>query len=192
MAVSALEHRRCLRSSQVLPLFYLTTVVLDMARIRTFVLVKYHLNEKAFFTSFIISFGARVVLFGLENLTKRSMLLDQAAKDRLSSETTANFLSRYSLWWYIDVLKKGKHTTLRLADLGGSHGNRDSAELYERFAKAWAKQDRRSSIPLVRALVSAFSQNLLGSILPSLLWCCFVSLSPLLLYALVGFLMFVS
>ena len=186
--VSALEHHRCLRTSQASPLFYLITVILDIARIRTFVLVGYHHREKVFFAAFLISFGARVILFGLENVTKRSLLINQEAKDKLSSETTANFLSRYTLWWYLDILKRGKRSTLKLSDLGGSHRNQTSAQLYDRFEKEWARRNPQSRFPLIRALISAFGQDLLGPILPSLLWCGFAALSPLLLYELLTFL----
>ena len=96
-------------------------------------------------------------------------------------------MSRWSLFWYTDLLRQGRRTKLRLRDLGTAFGNQDSGELYLQFEKAWVQRNHKSSNPLLRALCTTFGRAMLAPVVQSLLWCCFTALSPVLLHALLEY-----
>jgi len=80
MLVTGTEHYRCFRSSQLLSVFLLVTTIFDVARLRSFILVQYDDKKLAFVVGFLLAFASKAMLFVLENISKRSILLDQELK----------------------------------------------------------------------------------------------------------------
>lgn len=100
-------------------------------------------------------------------------------------QTLAPPISRWLLLWFWPLLRKGSKASLRMQDLG--HIEHDSAHYYARFEQAW-NLHKNASYPLLRSLQVAFGKEITTPLLPTLLWACLLSVSPLNLATILDFL----
>lgn len=119
----------------------------DAARIRNFA----SLNINVFYlAAFCAAYSARVILLSLEQVHKSRWLQPECTKRKLSREVTAGFFERVTVFWFIDDLKAGWKTTLRLEELGVID-LRDRDEQYATFKLAWEKSSRYKA-PLLKTI----------------------------------------
>lgn len=168
--LSYFEHLRSVRTSFLLNVYLLFTIIFDTARSRTFALVP-ELNEISIL--FTTRIGVKVFLAVFEAKGKGSLLL--SGYTSYPPEATSGMYNRALFWWQNALLKKGFKNVLSIEDL--FHLDKPLyAEYLQRIIKsAWdggesrtslqkARSCRKSSLAdITRAIVVHHSSN-------SLLW----------------------
>lgn len=74
------DHKRTVRPHILLSVYLLVILLFDVVRIRTFSLLGFPAQQTFYFVAFVVSFGAKMVLLALENMSKRAYLKDSALK----------------------------------------------------------------------------------------------------------------
>lgn len=82
---TSLEHYRSLRSSELLSCYLVIVTAFDPARLRTLITIGYLDSKVVLVAGFIVCLSARAMLFILENISKRSIVLEELAEEVLSS-----------------------------------------------------------------------------------------------------------
>ena len=75
-----MDHKRTVRPHILLSVYLLVVLVFDVVRIRTFSLLGFPAQQTFYFVAFVFSFGAKLALLVLENLSKRADLKDPDLK----------------------------------------------------------------------------------------------------------------
>ena len=133
--------------------------------IRTFTLVGFFSSRTLFAVAFTLSYAGKVMLFVAENISKRSILLDQELAPALAPDACSGFFSRLTLAWFFGFLRYGYSHSLGLADLG--QHTKSSAELYNDFEVQWRSNMMKDTrYPLLRSLGSAFAKEIWAPLFP--------------------------
>lgn len=130
--------------------------------------------------------GLKLALLILEELSKRSLVIDPAQRST-SSEVVAGFWSRSTFLWINPLLLFGFRNRIRndhLPDIGPQF---DSERQYRAFKRQWDKQDKNSRYALLKACVLADPWPYVYIILPRLLLIGFIYSQPFLLQDVVDF-----
>jgi ATP-binding cassette, subfamily C (CFTR/MRP), member 1 len=133
-ALSYTEHARSPRPSALLNAFFLVSLLLDAALLRTLWLSPLKVSIPAVFTA---SFVLKAALVVLEAWDKSRYLV--GAGRTYSPEETAGLYGRAVLAWVAPLLWTGFRRLLTPADLFTLDGNMAAAGLNERFWSHWRK-----------------------------------------------------
>lgn len=132
--LSYFEHLRTVRTSFLLNIYLLVTVVLDAARSRTYSLDK---NLEVISVLFTTRVGVKLFLAIFEARSKKSLLLPDWSD--YPPEATSGVYSRALFWWQNELFRKGFSNTLSVDDLFDLDKHLRSNYLQQRIQSAWDK-----------------------------------------------------
>jgi ATP-binding cassette subfamily C (CFTR/MRP) protein 1 len=132
--LSYFEHLRSIRTSLLLNIYLLLTVIFDAARSRS-----YSLNSDLGIVSvlFTTRVGVKLFLAIFEARGKRSLLLPAFAN--CPPEATSGVYSRALFWWQHELFKKGYSNILSVDDLFQLDKHLKSDYLHSIIRSAWEK-----------------------------------------------------
>ncbi|KAJ7205375.1 P-loop containing nucleoside triphosphate hydrolase protein [Mycena rebaudengoi] len=180
--LSHFEHWNTRRSAILLPIYLLSTVLCDGARVRTFALVG--IARTPFFAALCSSLAVRCCMNITENIGKAWLIKDS---DRVAPEETASFLSRLVFGWMIPLLVRGARTQLTMDTLGPISQDFDSLRTWDRGHREWDRL-RTSRHRLLLTLIYAFPSAFLAPILPTIVWCLAQMAQPVAIHDAIDFL----
>lgn len=155
--ISVTQHLYSIRPSTFLAMYLSSTVLFGIVILRSFFLV--HLPQSTA-VLFGVQLSLRVLLNFSENWSKATILTEEAF-ERSTRETLAGFWSTSSQLWMLPLFNAGYSRKLGTDDLTEFYDNGvckdDSVRLETSFA---------SNRSVVRATVSAFRWQIIGSIIP--------------------------
>jgi hypothetical protein len=132
LALSDFEHMRTVRPSWLLNIYLLLTVILDIARSRTYSLSP---DLDAVATVFTSRVAVKLILAIAEARPKERLLLPQFA-DR-TPESTSGAYKRALFWWLNALLKKGYTESLTVDDLFQLDKHLQSDRLHHLLGSSW-------------------------------------------------------
>jgi len=132
--LSYFEHLRSIRTSLLLNLYLLVTVVFDAARSRSYSLDSDLGVISVLFTTRV---GVKLFLAIFEARGKRSLLLPEFAD--CPPEATSGVYSRALFWWQHELFRKGFSNVLSVDDLFHLDKHLQSDYLHSIIRSAWEK-----------------------------------------------------
>ncbi|KAK8046051.1 P-loop containing nucleoside triphosphate hydrolase protein [Apiospora saccharicola] len=163
--LSHLEHAKSIRPSFIINTYLLTTVIFDIARVRT-----QWLSQRSGDALAGVSTASLVVKFAmtvLESVEKQSLLLEP--DHHYSLESTSGVLSRSCFWWLNSLLFAGFRKVLSLEDLPSIHEKVNSAHLSQRIQATWQNCNQKRKHALVLACVWSLRWEILLTLVPKFL-----------------------
>ena len=131
LIASFYEHTRSVAPSSALQTYFLTVVLLDVARVRTFWLMDN--ATPAIILSLLL--GLEALTFSLESLKKTKSLIFDA-----STEEQSGIWDRALFSWLLSMLLRGYSGTLTLASLPAVDSKLDSKALHGQLVKSWHRR----------------------------------------------------
>ena len=128
LIASFYEHTRSVAPSSALQTYFLTVVLLDVARVRTLWLMDN--ATPAILLSLIL--GLEALTFSLESLKKTKSLIFDA-----STEEQSEIWDRALFSWLLSMLIRGYSGTLTLASLPAVDSKLDSKALHDQLSDSW-------------------------------------------------------
>ncbi|CAM1511520.1 Fc.00g090330.m01.CDS01 [Cosmosporella sp. VM-42] len=174
--LSYTEHAKSTRPSTLLNAFFLVSLILDMAMVRTLWLSSIQMSIQAVFTA---SFSAKAALVVLEGWDKSRYLI--GAGRVYSPEETAGLYGRAVFSWVTPLMKMGFRRLLNPADLFTLDEGMAAAGLNERFWHYWNKAPSGRKYHLIRCCISTLRWSLIAVIIPRLILLTFTICQPLVL-----------
>lgn len=168
-------------SPAFLGLFLTISVLLDIAAARSLSL------RQAFDPVSALQIAVpviKVIILILEEISKRSLLLDQQLRSSLSCEATAGFWSRSFFFWINGLLLTGFQHDITRDDIGDIRF--DTEALYQEFASHWDQANKQSRFAVLLSCIRAMPEFFIFVILPRLLSIGFNFSQPFLLQKVVN------
>jgi ATP-binding cassette subfamily C (CFTR/MRP) protein 1 len=122
------EHTKSVAPSSFLQIYFLTTILLDVVRVRTLWLIG--TLPPAALLSFILGF--EVLILSFESVRKTSSLAVKA-----STEERSGLWERASFFWLFPMLRQGYSNTLSLTCLPTIDSRLDSEALHDQLLDSW-------------------------------------------------------
>ena len=133
--LSSLEHMRSAKPSDLISVFILISVILDVPQARTLWLR--HRSDMAVATTFTTCLAIKMIILFLESRSKRPWLL--APYRAYSRETLTNIFDRTVLWWLGPLFLLAYRKNLRFEDLYAIDDNLLSRSVEHRFMQHWSR-----------------------------------------------------
>ncbi len=184
VAVSFLEHARCLRTSALLNLYLLLTLLFDVVQARTLWLAIYSRPQAVFARLFTASIGIKLLILFFEAHSKARWIGWDDAEH--SPEETSGIYSLSVYYWLKGLFLRGYKSVLHLEDLYGLDRALNAETTALKLMEKLNEQRRtgtKSSLPM--ALLSAFFWPYLLPLLPQLAFIAFQYSQSFLLQALI-------
>ncbi|KAB2571080.1 ABC transporter C family member 4 [Lasiodiplodia theobromae] len=181
MAVlSYYDHARSLRPSTLLGCYLLTTLMFDIARVRTLWLMR---ASSAVTSTFTAAFSLKALALILETIEKRRSIVAIQSKDAAPEETSGP-ISRAVFWWVNPLLVVGCRRDLSVVQLPSIGLDMDSETIHHSFESAWAQRRQYS---LLITLLRAFKLEILYAVVPRLCLLGFTLAQPFFIERLILF-----
>ncbi|KAJ5364163.1 P-loop containing nucleoside triphosphate hydrolase protein [Penicillium cataractarum] len=180
--LSHLEHVRSLRPSTVICLFVGTTLLFDLARLRTIYFMSDNLPVTALFA---VSCIGKTIILVLESTEKRSLL--KKPFEGSSLESTASTFNRGLFWWLNGLLLKGSKTTLTVDSLPELDEAIKTASNSEALVETWNKADKYRPNALLWTLAWHYRWEIMEGVLPRLAFTGFSFAQPFLVERVLHF-----
>jgi hypothetical protein len=132
--LSYFEHMRTVRTSFLLNVYLLFTIIFDTARSRTYALSN---NWEVISILFTTRTGVKLFLAIFEARSKKSFLLPEFADT--PAEATSGVYSRALFWWQNQLFRKGFSNALTVDDLFQLDKHLQSNYLQRKIQTAWEK-----------------------------------------------------
>jgi hypothetical protein len=142
--LSSLEHMRSAKPSDLISVFILVSIVLDVPQARTLWLR--HRSDTAVATTFTTCLAIKIVILFLESRSKRPWLL--APYRAYSRETLTNIFDRTVLWWLGPLFLLAYRKNLRFEDLYAIDDSLLSGSVEHRFMQHWSRL-RKSDFEII-------------------------------------------
>ncbi|KAM3068089.1 hypothetical protein ACMFMF_009454 [Clarireedia jacksonii] len=168
--LSHLEHQRSIRPSSIINIYIFSSLLLDIARVRTQWLLSHH--EPSIAALLAVSVALKCVILALEATQKRRLLV--AAYRNRSIESTEGIFSRFFFWWLNPLFLAGSRKVLRFEDLFQIDEALDSEAIACLLQNSWDKYCNSTDEALFYALFRTFKWPFLSIVIPRL---CVVALS---------------
>jgi len=130
--LSFFEHTRCVRTSFLLNVYLLFTVIFDAARSRSYSLES---SLELISTLFTTRVGVKLFLAIFEARGKQSILLPEYAG--YPAEATSGVYSRALFWWQNALFRTGFSNAIGVDDLFDLDKHLRSSYLHQRIQPAW-------------------------------------------------------
>lgn len=135
--LSHLEHIRSLRPSSILCLFFVFTIIFDLARLRT---LHFMPHNQPITILFAASLVGKTIILVLEATQKRHLL--KKGYEGSAVETTSGIIHRCLFWSTNGLLRKGSKSTLTIQSLpviaDDIRESSDPQELLEKWEKGYS------------------------------------------------------
>ncbi|XP_025086070.1 multidrug resistance-associated protein 1-like isoform X1 [Pomacea canaliculata] len=142
-----LERRKGIRTSGVLLLFWLLSVIMGVIVLRSKIyvaVIQERIEKKLDFSVFILYFMMSVASLVLSAIVDRKPEFEVVQQDiNPCPEGSASFLSRITFWWFTGLVIKGFKRALVRSDLWSLNKEDTSAEVQRVFDKHWQAQPRK-------------------------------------------------
>ena len=150
--LSCFEHSRSITPSSIIGIYLIVSVPFDAARLRTFYLIGGY-AAKSIANLLSLSLAIKIGVLLTEAVEKRRILLGQYRD--LPPESTSGIYNRTVFWWLNPLLRAGFGKTLKVEDLFNLDETLASANVENRFRRAWAsiKHPQRFSLLLTTTWV---------------------------------------
>ncbi|KAK3935755.1 P-loop containing nucleoside triphosphate hydrolase protein [Diplogelasinospora grovesii] len=175
LVLSDFEHRRSVRPSIVIQLFLVSTILLDLPRVRTQWLLDDNATVAAVFT---VTFVLQVALLCLESVQKWHKSI---SPDQIPPEMRQGLLGTIFFSWLNPLFMKGYSSDLDMKDLYAIDDNLKGTILYERLLNSWNKVNRDKKHCLTTAVFRTFAPELTLAIIPRLAFVGFSLAQPYLI-----------
>ncbi|RAH74153.1 multidrug resistance-associated protein [Aspergillus aculeatinus CBS 121060] len=163
VAVVDLEHVRSIRPSFLVTAYLFTTLLFDIARVRTSWLSS---GSRSYSACLSASLAIKLVLLVLENIDKRKWLIpSEKAK---SGESVSGPFSRGLFTWLNRLLRNGYSIILTGDALPTIHERLQSRDLSSRFAESWASCNQSRKNALFLAVIRCLRWEIVGIAFPRL------------------------
>ncbi|KAK8001086.1 multidrug resistance-associated [Apiospora marii] len=163
--LSHLEHAKSIRPSFIINTYLITTVIFDIARVRTQWLSQR--SGDALAGVLTVSLAVKFVMSVLESIEKQSLLLE--SDRQYSPESTSGVVSRSWFWWLNSLLFAGFRKVLSLDDLPSIHEKVNSSRLSHRIQSTWQNCNQKRKHALVLACVWSLRWEILLTLVPKFL-----------------------
>lgn len=176
--MAVVGHIFFLRPPSFLSLALTTTMIFDIGTTWTY----FHRNGLESIAKLHIPLPVlKLLLIGLEEASKRSLIRSEALRSTLGQEAFAGFWNRSVLLWVNPILWFGfrQEITMHLLPRVGPH--LEAETLYRIFRHRWSKTKKRSKFGLIKACIFTVPWPFLYVILPRLLAIGFNFAQPFLL-----------
>lgn len=183
--VSFLEHGRSRRTSSLLNLYVLFTLLFDIVQARTLWLSVRNQLEGVFARVFTVSVCVKVLVLALETQDKERWI---SWNTKHSPEETSGIFSHAVLYWLKQLFLRSFRRTMRFDDLYDL-GSVMSAEVTtSKLLEALnSTRHAQKSISLLRALFIAFKWNFLMPVYPQIALISFLFSQSFFLLALIRY-----
>ncbi|KAF4462606.1 Multidrug resistance-associated 1 [Fusarium albosuccineum] len=187
-ALSYVEHAKSPRPSSLLNAFFLVSLPLDAALLRTLWLAPSSSVNESIPAVFTVAFSLKAVLVVLEGWSKALYLVGGAGV--YSPEATAGLYARAVFAWVAPLLLTGFRRLLRPMDLFGLDEDMGAAGLNERFWWHWHqyKASAARKHRLIRCCITTLRWSIIAVVLPRLALLTFTICQPLILNRFLVFL----
>ncbi|KAK4443530.1 P-loop containing nucleoside triphosphate hydrolase protein [Podospora aff. communis PSN243] len=198
LVASFLQDQRSVQPSDVLVVYYSTTVLLGVARLRTLWLFSFTSGAtdsgrlKAGMGSLRVvataQLAATAVVAALESVHKTRYMQAAIQKSGVTLEQCTSFWARNLFVWVLPVFQQGYKTVFSVQSLPEVDPELRESRSGEALDGAWrrSKSDSHTRFRLVRATASANSWPLLSAVVPRLSLSAFAFCQPFLIQAAVG------
>lgn len=182
LVASHLEHIRSLRPSAVTNIYFLFTLIFDLARLRTL----FTLNASPFVAGCFASMTVlKAIVLVAEATEKRRLVLDWYCN--LSPEETSGIYSRSFFIWLNPLMITGFRRFLNDKNLYPIDREMSSVILRQKIEKAWKNASKGTSRALFWAVLRSNFKPLILCIIPRLLQISFRYAQPFLLTRMISF-----
>ncbi|KAJ3488621.1 hypothetical protein NLG97_g6170 [Lecanicillium saksenae] len=187
-ALSYLEHVKSIRPSSLLNIFWLLSLLLDCALLRTLWLARLLDGDVAIRAVFSAAFAVKAALVLLEAKGKTGHLVARARA--VAPEETAGIYARAALAWVAPLLRTGFQRLLRPDDMFALDEEMSTEILNQRFWSHWKKSLTKSTykLRLIRCCLYTLKVPLLAIAAPRLVLLFFTICQPLILQRFLDFL----
>ncbi|KAK6338159.1 hypothetical protein TWF696_001630 [Orbilia brochopaga] len=181
--VSNFEHVRNIRPSSLLSLALAISIIFDVIRARTFILLDFDNLLTALFTAAIAS-KASVLL--LESKDKRTFL--RSPDTEKPPEETSGLFNRSVFWWLTPLLRLGYSKVLNFSDLWHLDDSINAPNIKDNFYQTWprystSKRGHRLARSSLRSLLWLF----LSPVVPNLFFVGLTFSQPFLISRMITF-----
>lgn len=128
------EHRRALRSSALVSLYVVLTIILDCVKIRSY-FFRHSLNVIAGLLCATVA--AKCALLVLGEKSKRAQLMDRQLQESMGREALSGFWNRSLFIWLNPALFTGFRRIINFDDLDGLGREFASERLSAKFQNHW-------------------------------------------------------
>ena len=174
--LSFLEHRRTLRPSFLITIFLLTSLLCDLARVRTIWMLDAKNPIPALTT---VSWVARLVMLLVESYEKRGILIKD---NNYSPEMLAGAINRAFFFWLMPLFKIGYHRNLIMDDLFLVDEKMRAESVHAKLTAEWEKvENKQKKGAFMWAWVRAFIGPLSAPAVPRLFVTGFTFAQPYLI-----------
>lgn len=168
-AIVYVEHCYSVRSSGLMAIYLFIALATEITNCRSFFLRPGldMLGVLAAATSVL-----RLVLLGLQELSKRSLLIDNSQQQSISSEAMSGFLTRLFMLFLGPILAMGFRSELLTQDLSRLDPEFVSKVLYQQLNKHWSPYQKLGRAPpnaLLKACLRAWRLSFFGLIFARLI-----------------------
>ncbi len=174
-----LEHRHSIRSSAFTAIYLLLSIAFEIVKGRSFFLRPglILLGDMAEVTA-----GMRLLLLALQELSKRSLLIDDALRQNSGLETTSGFISRVLFLFLKPIFATGFRTELLMRHLSRLDPELSSEVLYRKLEPYWRpRRTNPSSNELLKASFKAWKGCVAGLVFSRLVVTAFNFSQPFVL-----------
>ncbi|KAM3477754.1 hypothetical protein MY8738_006300 [Beauveria namnaoensis] len=133
-AIIYIEHRHSIRSSASTPIYLILSLAFEVCRSRSFFLRP---GFTVLGSMAAVAAGMRLILLALQEISKRSLLLDDALRQNCGFETTSGFIGRVLFLFLKPVFATGFRAELLLRHLDQLDPELSSEVLYQRLEPHW-------------------------------------------------------
>ncbi|KAM3474463.1 hypothetical protein MY5147_004238 [Beauveria neobassiana] len=178
-AIIYIEHRHSIRSSASTSIYLILSLAFEVCRSRSFFLRP---GFTALGSMAAVAAGMRLILLALQEISKRSLLLDDALRQNCGFETTSGFIGRVLFLFLKPVFATGFRAELLLRHLDQLDPELSVEVLYQKLEPHW--QPRRlnpSSNELVKACFKAWKDCVGGLVFSRLIVTAFNFSQPFVL-----------
>ncbi|KGQ10238.1 Canalicular multispecific organic anion transporter 2 [Beauveria bassiana D1-5] len=178
-AIIYIEHRHSIRSSASTSIYLILSLAFEVCRSRSFFLRP---GFTALGSMAAVAAGMRLMLLALQEISKRSLLLDDALRQNCGFETTSGFIGRVLFLFLKPVFATGFRAELLLRHLDQLDPELSAEVLYQKLEPHW--QPRRlnpSSNELVKACFKAWKDCVGGLVFSRLIVTAFNFSQPFVL-----------
>ncbi|OAQ99177.1 hypothetical protein LLEC1_01741 [Akanthomyces lecanii] len=177
-----LNHMRSITPSRLIISFTFFTAVFDIFRYRTIFLV----DELAPLAhTFGASIAAKVVLFGLEARSKRSIMVEDWRT--LGAEETSSIVGQLFLWWVNPLLQIGNASFLQPSDLPLLKPEQRARYLLQKMLQNWERYKDSGKYALAFMVLNSCRSAVIAAAIPRLILSVFKVLVPLYTKAVIQY-----
>lgn len=160
-AVVYVEHRHAIRTSALLSLYLFIGFLVEIAKSRSY----FTRGLTASAAIAVAAAAARLALIGLEELSKRDILIDPDIRKISDGEATSGFFTRTLFLFLGPMLRIGFKRALMTEDLANLGIDFASKHLFLELAAAW-KESEEEKMSLFFACCRAWNSSILAILAP--------------------------